>query len=167
VEGGYELIVFADSLNMIGIPRLRALENACSKWANALAKCSKTGLAIYVGISGRLGDQLRSSNFHEVVREDVLERMEIGLPPASRTLNISSANKNDLADLKERLQTEMPEARLISETAAALAYTYAIAAGSETSEKVVRITSEISRASKKRKPGQRVFFVNMDDNKVI
>jgi hypothetical protein len=93
--------------------------------------------------------------------------MEIGLPPASRTLNISSANKNDLADLKERLQTEMPEARLISETAAALAYTYAIAAGSETAEKVVRITSEISRASKKRKPGQRVFFVNMDDNKVI
>lgn len=167
VEGGYELIVFADSLNMIGIPRLRALENACSKWANALAKCSKTGLAIYVGISGRLGDQLRSSNFLEIVREDVLERMEIGLPPASRTLNISSANKNDLAALKERLQTEMPEARLISETAAALAYTYAIAAGSETAEKVVRITSEISRASKKRKPGQRVFFVNMDDNKVI
>jgi hypothetical protein len=167
VEGGYELIVFADSLNMVGLPRLRALENACSKWANALAKCSKTGLAIYVGITGRLASQLRSSNFVEIVREDAVERMEIGLPPASRTLNISSANKTDLSDLRERLQIELPEARLISETAANIAYTYSIAAGIETAEKVVSITSEISRASKKRKPGQRVFFVNMDDNKVI
>ena len=167
VEGGYELIVFADSLNMVGLPRLRALENACSKWANALAKCSKTGLAIYVGITGRLASQLRSSNFVEIVREDAVERMEIGLPPASRTLNISSANKTDLSDLRERLQIELPEARLISETATNIAYTYSIAAGIETAEKVVSITSEISRASKKRKPGQRVFFVNMDDNKVI
>jgi len=167
VEGGYELIVFADSLNMVGLPRLRALENASSKWANALAKCSKTGLAIYVGITGRLADQLRSSNFIEIVREDVVERMEIGLPPASRTLSISSANKNALSDLRERLQIELPEARLISETASNIAYTYSIATGIETAEKVVRITAEFSRASKKRKPGQRVFFVNMDDNKVI
>jgi primosomal protein N' len=167
VEGGYELIVFADSLNMVGLPRLRALENACSKWANALAKRSRTGLAIYVGITGRLADQLRSSNFMEIVREDAVERMEIGLPPASRTLSISSANKNDLSDLRERLEIELPEARLISETATSIAYTYAIATGIETAEKVVSITSEISRASKKRKPGQRVFFVNMDDNKVI
>ena len=167
VEEGYELILFADSLNMVGLPRLRALENACSKWANALAKCSETGLGIYVGISGRLADQLRSSNFVGIVRDDAVERMEIGLPPASRTLNISSANKNDLSDLRERLQIELPEARLISETATNIAYTYAIATGSETAEKVVRITAELSRASKKRKPGQRVFFVNMDDNKVI
>ena len=167
VEGGYELIVFADSLNMVGLPRLRALEKACSKWANTLAKCSKTGLAIYVGITRRLADQLRSSDFMAIVREDAAERIEIGLPPATRTLNISSANKNDLSDLRERLQIELPEARLISETATNIAYTYSIATGIETAEKVISITSEISRASKKRKPGQRVFFVNMDDNKVI
>jgi primosomal protein N' (replication factor Y) len=167
VEGGYELIVFADSLNMVGLPRLRALENACSKWANALAKCSKTGLVIYVGITGRLADKLRSSDFMAIVREDAVERMEIGLPPASRTLSISSASKNALSDIRERLLIDLPEARLISETATSIAYTYSIATGIETAEKLVSITSEMSRASKKRKPGQRVFFVNMDDNKVI
>lgn len=167
VDGGYELIVFSDSLNMIGIPRLRALENASSKWSNALAKISRTGRAIYVGITGDLADQIRSSNFHEIVRRDVLERIELGLPPSNRTLSITSSSRDDLKTMKERLTEMLPAMRFITETATTVAFTYSIASGVETASTVSTIATDLTRASKHKKPGQRVFFVNMDDNKVI
>lgn len=167
VSGGYELIVFSDSLNMIGMPRLRALENACSKWSNALAKISKTGRAIYVGITGDLADQIRSSNFHEIVHRDVLERGELGLPPSTRTLSITSSSRDDLKIMKEQLTDLLPEMRLVSETATTIAFNYSIASGAETAATVWRSATDLTRASKNKKPGQRVFFVNMDDNKVI
>ncbi len=167
VAGGYELIVFSDSLNMIGIPRLRALENACSKWSNALAKISKSGRTIYVGITGELAEQLRASNYYAIVRRDTIERMEIGLPPSSRTLSVSSSSLDDLRIFRDRLIGEVPDVRSINETSSSIAFTYSIASGAETAAAVSRIATEVTRASKHKKPGQRVFFVNMDDNKVI
>lgn len=167
VVGGYELIVFSDSLNMIGIPRLRALENACSRWSNALAKISKSGKAIYVGITGELAEQLRASNYFAIVRRDAIERIEIGLPPSSRTLSVSSSSHDDLRIFRDKLIGEIPDLRSINETSSSVAFTYSIASGSETAAAVSRIATEVALASKRKKPGQRVFFVNMDDNKVI
>jgi len=167
IKGGYAVILLADAQSMVGLPRLRALEQACRKWANAIAHLSNDGIAIAVGLSGNLAIDLKACDFSAIVKADMLERSELGLPPASRIVSISGKNKNDLIELAEDLN-EIPElAQLPTSEQSTVAYSYSIANGAMVAAEIRRITALVARRSKNKLPGQRVLFINMDDNKVI
>lgn len=168
VAGGFKLVILADSLTMIGVPRLRGLEQACQKWANAVSKTAIDGMVVIVGLSGTLADQLRELNFDAVIRDDMLERAELGLPPSTRVLSVHAANINDLNRLREAIAEKLEELTPIHTTVAnTIVYGYAIASGSAVAAKLKTLVSSVSRKSKDKLPGQRVLFVNMDDHKVI
>jgi primosomal protein N' (replication factor Y) len=168
VAGGFKLVILADSLTMIGVPRLRGLEQACQKWANAISKTAIDGMVVIVGLSGTLADQLRELNFDAVIRDDMLERAELGLPPSTRVLSVHAANINDLNRLRETIAEQLEELTPIHTTVAnTIVYGYAIASGSTVAAKLKTLVSSVSRKSKDKLPGQRVLFVNMDDHKVI
>jgi primosomal protein N' (replication factor Y) len=167
VDGGYEVIVLADAQTMLGYPRLRALEQACQKWANALAHLAKTGIAVVVGLTGTLADQVRDSAYMEIVRQDMLERTDLGLPPATRLLSITGANATDLESLKTNLSSLETLSPIPTSTGKTLAYTFGIANGSSVANDVRLAVSQVTKASKNKLPGQRLLFINMDDQSVI
>lgn len=167
VDGGYEAIVLADAQTMLGYPRLKALEQACQKWANALAQLAKTGIAVVVGLSGTLADQVRTLSFMEIVRQDMLERTDLGLPPATRLLSITSSNSAVFESLKIKLASFEQLSQIPTSTGKTLAYTFSIANGSNVANSVRLAVSQVTRENKNRLPGQRLFFIKMDDQSVI
>lgn len=168
VAGGFNLVVLADSLAMLGVPRLRGLEQACQKWSNAIAKTSFDGLVVIVGITGVLAEQLRNLDFSAVVRDDMLERCELGLPPATRMLSISASNAIDHKRISEAIKTEIAELESIPTAVPnTIVYGYPIGAGNTVASKLKILVNSVSKSSKNKLPGQRVLFLNMDDHKAI
>jgi len=168
VAGGYKLMLLPDSLTMLGVPRLRGLEQACQKWANAISKSATDGLVVIVGLSGKIADQLRDLDFASVIRDDMLERAELGLPPATRVMSVHAKNMKDLNRLKVLIAEQVDELEPIPTAVAnTIVYGYAIASGSAVATKLKVLVSEVSKSSKDKLPGQRVLFVNMDDHQVI
>jgi len=167
VKGGYAVILLADAQSMLGLPRLRALEQACRKWANAIAHLATNGVAIAVGLTGNLAADLKACDFFAIVKADMRERSELGLPPASRVLSITGNNKNDLVELGEVLNGIPELTHLPTSEQTAVAYSYSIANGALVATEIRRTAAMVSKRSKNKLPGQRVLFINMDDNKVI
>ncbi len=165
---GFALVVLADSLTMLGVPKLRGLEMACQKWSNAVAKSSKDGLVVFVGLSGTIAQQLRDLNFTAVVRDDMLERSELGLPPSTRILSLTASNQHDLSRISSSIEEQLVELSPIPTSVAnTIVYGYSIASGSDVATKLRVLVNSVSKSSKHKLPGQRVLFVNMDDHKVI
>jgi primosomal protein N' (replication factor Y) len=167
VQGGYAVIVLADAQSMVGYPRLRALEQASQKWANALSHLAETGVVIAVGLSGELATQLKAADFTGIVRADMLERSELGLPPACRILSVTAKNHNDAIAVKNKLNelTDLTIVPTVNSTT--VAYSYSIANGGRVATDVRQVVESVSKTSKHKLPGQRVLFINMDDNKVL
>jgi primosomal protein N' (replication factor Y) len=167
VNGGYSVILLADTQTMVGLPRLRALEQACRKWANAIAHLSTRGIAIAVGLTGDLASDLKSCDFQKIVRADMLERSELGLPPSTRIVSITGKNILDVREAASQLESVAELTLLPSSDSTTAAYLFSIANGAAVATEVQKIVSEVSKRSKHKLPGQRVLFINMDDNKVI
>ncbi len=168
VAGGFNLVVLADSLSMLGVPRLRGLEQACQKWSNAIAKTSFDGLVVIVGVTGVLAEQLRNLDFSAVVRDDMLERCKLGLPPATRMLSISASNAIDQERISEDIRLEIAELESIPTAVPnTIVYGYPIGVGNTVASKLKILVNSVSKSSKNKLPGQRVLFLNMDDHKAI
>jgi len=170
VDCGYDLILIADAAQMIGAPRLRALERAVAVWANAISLASEKSLVIFVGLSGALSEQIKTLNFYRIVELDYIDRMGLGLPPATRVASISSSNHVDHGKLVNELEqtTIFPRLRVLpSKDELTIVLDYQYADGAELANQVVKITRLLSVKSKHKKPGERVFRINMDDYKVI
>jgi primosomal protein N' (replication factor Y) len=167
VDGGYEAIILADAQKMLGYPRLRALEQACQKWANALAHLAQTGIGVVVGLTGVLADQVRDLAFMEIVGQDMLERTDLGLPPATRLMSITGANTTDLESLKTKLSSLEELHQIPTSNGKTVAYTFSIANGSSVANDVRLAVSQVTKESRNRLPGQRLLFINMDDQSVI
>ena len=103
VQDGYDLVVIADAAQMLGAPRLRALEQAVDNWANAISLSSPKALTIFVGLSGNVAEHMKSLDFKAVVSADYQDRLTLGLPPVTRVASISASNAHDLIQLKETL----------------------------------------------------------------
>lgn len=168
VNGGFKLVVLADSLSMLGVPKLRSLEQSCQKWSNAIAKTSADGLVVLVGITGTVAEQLRELNFAAVVRADMLERVELGLPPGTRLLSIHSSNTTDLRRIGDAILDQIEELKPIpTVTPNTIVYDYNISSGKVVATKLKGLVISVSKSSKNKLPGQRILFVNMDDHKAI
>lgn len=165
---GYKGVVFADASRMLGAPRLRALETSCLKWANAISKSANDAVIVYVGLNGEVASKLRSSDFFGIVREDMIERQSIGLPPSRRLGSVSSRSLGDLDQLKQALTEQNGQLTLLDTAEPnTLVFSYGISKGEVVAELLRTLTNQMSSKSKSRLPGERLFRVKMDDLNAI
>jgi primosomal protein N' (replication factor Y) len=170
VQDGYDLVVIADAAQMVGAPRLRALEQAVGNWANAISLSSANALTIFVGLSGSVAEHMKSLDFNAVVSADYQDRLSLGLPPSTRVASISASNAHDLAQLKDSLSaTDIFERLRIlpSPEPLMLVLDYQYSDGLALAALLKHQTKMLTAKSKHKKPGERVYRINMDDNKVI
>ena len=113
ITGGYSVVVIADAVNMLGVPKMRAVEWACLSWANAISKTSSDGLVVFVGVGESLGTYLNQLDFYSVVESDYLERKELQLPPFSRLGSALAQDAKALNTLVEVLKNTAPTLRLL------------------------------------------------------
>jgi len=170
VVGGYDLIVIADAAQMIGAPRLKALEKAVGSWANAISLASKQSLVIFVGLSGVIADQIKELNFSAIVSGDFQDRLSLGLPPSTRVASVISNNLPDFNLFRERLEKNALAQRLRflpSADKLCLILDYQYSDGAELAQLLRSLANFLTTQSKHKKPGERVYRINMDDSKVI
>jgi primosomal protein N' (replication factor Y) len=170
VEGGYAVVLMADASRMVGSPRLRALEQSVSKWANAISLAKASGSVVFVGLRESLANKMVSLDFLGAVKDDYQDRLELALPPQTRIASITSSNFED----HKRLVGEVApfvssgKVRLLSvEQANTVVLDYSYSFGIELADNLMELTQHLSRTSKSKKPGERVYRINMDDSKVI
>jgi primosomal protein N' (replication factor Y) len=170
VEGGYECVVIADAPSMVGSPRLRALEQSLGKWANAISLANPSASIVFTGLKGELAEQMKHLGFYTAVAEDFNDRKDLGLPPITRIASITSTNPTDHQRLIELVRSKLDlekvrELGVTQENTLVLDYSYSI--GLELADLLKDLTLKLSTTSKSKKPGERVYRINMDDGKVI
>jgi primosomal protein N' (replication factor Y) len=170
VEGGYMCVVIADGPSMVGSPRLRALEQSLGKWANAFSLANHSASIVFTGLKGDLADQMKQLGFYNVVTEDFNDRKDLGVPPITRIASITSTNPTDHQRLIELVRSKLDlekvrELGVTQENTLVLDYSYSI--GLELADLLKDLTLKLSTTSKSKKPGERVYRINMDDGKVI
>lgn len=170
VEGGFACVVIADAQSMVGSPKLRALEQSLTKWANAVSLASQQAAIVFVGLVGELAHQMMDLRFYEAVTEDYKDRQDLGLPPITRIASIVSTNAVDHQRLIQRLRDELPADRVKElgvnqSNTVVLDFPYSY--GFELASLLKEITQRLSSTSKSKMPGERVYRINMDDGKVI
>jgi len=170
VIGGFDLIVIADAAQMIGVPRLKAVEKAVGSWANAISLASKQSLVIFVGLSGVIADQIKELDFNGIVSADFQDRLSLGLPPSTRVASVISNNLPDSNLFREGLEKSSLFQRLRflpSPDKLCLILDYQYSDGAELGNLLRSLTNLLTAKSKHKKPGERVYRINMDDSKVI
>ena len=170
VLGGYDLVILADAAQMLGAPRLRALERAVGSWANAISLCTQDALVIFVGLSGEVAEGMKSLDFKSIVSADYRDRVGLGLPPSTRVASIYASNLVDLNNLKTSLEaTELfKKLRILpSQEPLQLVLDYQYSDGTALASFLKSQTRLLTARSKSKKPGERVYRINMDDSKVI
>ena len=155
---------------MNGAPRLRALENAVGSWANAISLASKQSLVIFVGLSGVIADQIKDLDFEAIVSGDFQDRLSLGLPPSTRLASVISSNLADFNLLRKGLAKSalFDRLRLLpSADKLCLVLDYQYSDGAELANLLRSLTHLLTVQSKHKRPGERVYRINMDDSKVI
>ena len=170
VEGGYACVVMADAPSMVGSPRLRALEQSLGKWANAISLANHSASIVFTGLKGALAGQMKQLGFFDAVAEDFNDRKDLGLPPITRIASITSTNPTDHLRLVELVRSKLEldkvkELGVTQENTLVLDYSYSI--GLELADLLKDLTLKLSATSKSKRPGERVYRINMDDGKVI
>ena len=99
---GYAAVVILDARDALSKDTLRATEDAVRTWTNAIAKLSRNGRAVVVGISGDLATDLPLWSLREIASKELAERADLRFPPAMRVLS-ALGNKENIARTRERL----------------------------------------------------------------
>ena len=170
IEGGYSVILIADASRMIGAPRLRAAEQSIGRWANAISLASKSSVVVFVGIREGLADRMRSLDFLGAIRDDYADRAELALPPQTRIASVTSSSNTDHSRLLAQLESIIPEGKtrtLAVDQKNTLVLDYSYGFGLELAKILSDATQKLAKTSKSKKPGERVYRINMDDSKVI
>ncbi|MFM8927346.1 MAG: hypothetical protein ACKOFA_04000 [Rhodoluna sp.] len=163
VDGGYSLVILADAGSMLSAPRMRALEQSCLKWANAIQLSAQESVVIFVGISGPMVPFLRELDFWQIVRGDCLERRDLALPPFRRVATISSKNARALNLLREDLNKTLSWLQFISENDSSICLIFDYSKGAEVVATIKAVTESVSKKTRDKLPGERLFRVIMDD----
>ena len=170
VEGGYAIVLIADAARMVGAPRLRALEQSLGRWANAVSLARAEAQAIFVGLKESLAVKMQTLDFLSAIRDDYADRVDLALPPQTRIASITSSNAEDHKRLLleiDGLLTPGNTRTLTVETPNTLVLDYAYGFGMELAQILSEAALKLTRSSKSKKPGERVYRINMDDSKVI
>jgi len=170
IEGGFAVILIADAARMIGAPRLRAAEQSFGKWANAISLAGKSASVIFVGLRESLAERMLRLDFQGAIRDDYADRVDLALPPQTRIASVSSSNTTDHTRLTSQLLSLIPAGKtrtLQVEQPNVLVLDYPYGYGLELAAILSNTTQQLTKTSKSKKPGERVYRINMDDSKVI
>ena len=170
VQGGYSVILIADAARMLGAPRLRAAEQSIGKWANAISLAGRSASVIFVGLRESLAERMINLDFQGAVSDDYADRVDLALPPQTRIATITSSNDTDHARLSSELATLIPGGKTRTLQVAqpyVIVLDYPYSYGLELAALLSLITQQLTKTSKAKKPGERVYRINMDDSKVI
>jgi hypothetical protein len=113
---------------------------------------------------------MKSLDFKAVVSADYQDRLTLGLPPSTRVASITASNAHDLTQLKDSLSTTdlFDRLRILpSPEPLMLVLDYQYSDGLALASLLKQQTKLLTAKSKHKKPGERVYRINMDDNKVI
>ena len=167
ITGGYSVVVLADAANMLGVPKLRAVEWACLYWANAISKTNSDGLVVFVGIGETLGNALSQLDFYSVVESDYLERKELQLPPFTRLGSAVAHDEKTLNTLVNVLMNKAATIRLLTGVEInSIGFNYQY---SDTLELAKMLKSELNVSQPKFKESRNIrpIKVRMDDFNII
>ncbi len=169
VAGGYRYVVLADAFSMVGAPKLRALERSLLFWANAAEKVAKDGVVVFVGLTDRLATLMGQMDFYTAMKEDFLERTELGLPPTRRIASVSSNSATDLELLKQGLSDALADfiTPIVTPESDRIAFCFNYSNAATVSSSLRSLLTSISSKSRAKLPGQRLFHVRMDDANAI
>jgi molybdopterin-binding protein len=127
-------------------------------------------LLIFVGLSGVIADQIKELDFKAIVSGDFQDRLSLGLPPSTRVASVISNNQPDFILFKEGLEKSAIVQRLRflpSADKLSLILDYQYSDGAELAQLLRSLANSLTAQSKHKKPGERVYRINMDDSKVI
>jgi len=113
---------------------------------------------------------MKQLSFYNAVAEDFNDRKDLGLPPVTRIASVTSTNPTDLQRLVEIVRSKLDsdkvrEIGVSQENTLVLDYSYSN--GLELADLLKDLALKLSATSKSKKPGERVYRINMDDGKVI
>ncbi|WP_313813808.1 primosomal protein PriA [Glutamicibacter sp.] len=89
VEGGYAAVLLLDADKMLAHDSLRNAEETLSRWFNAASLASNNGVVVLTGNPSVAGAALVRWDPAGFAERELIERREIGLPPAVRSAIIS------------------------------------------------------------------------------
>jgi hypothetical protein len=113
---------------------------------------------------------MRKLDFFGSVSEDFLDRKDLGLPPITRIASITTSNDVDHQRLVDAVEADIPSDKVrvlavVQPRTLVLDYGYSF--GGELAHSLKAICQKLTSSSKSKKPGERVYRINMDDGKVI
>lgn len=170
IQDGFSVVLLADASRMVGAPRLRALEQSIGRWANAISLASKNATVIFVGLRDSLAQRMLTFDFLGAVGDDLADRVDLALPPQTRLASISSSNPEDHKRLLVELEPLLSSGsvrNLPVDQPSTLVLDYGYQFGMELASMLSKVTQDLTKSSKTKKPGERVYRINMDDSKVI
>jgi len=132
-------------------------------------KCQQTGLVVFVGLTDKLASLMQKMDFFTAMREDFLERSELGLPPAKRIASVSSISQADLTFLKQKLVDQLGAQILPIPLADSdrIAFCFNYSSADNVNRTLRSLITQLAANNRNKMPGQRLFHVRMDDANVI
>ena len=109
VSGGYPLVLLLDGAAMLQRDSLGALEETILAWESAISFASHDGVCYVTDLEGPPALALGAGNWSTMVRHELAQRADLGLPPALRIASImgSSGDVEKVRESVERAVTQV------------------------------------------------------------
>lgn len=101
--GGYSAVVLLDCAAQLAVDSLRAPEDALRSWLNALGFLRLNGTAVAVGVTDEVSAALTLGRVTGIVSDILVEREQLGFPPARRFLS-AIGSRDLLTSLAQELE---------------------------------------------------------------
>jgi primosomal protein N' (replication factor Y) len=175
---GYSAVVFVDCATQLSRDSLRAPEDALRSWLNALAFMKPSGSAVAVGISDEVSKALSLGQVTETVSKMLVEREQLGFPPAKRIVSATGSLEvlNALAEKLVALEgieiLGIAEARgSVAENdhrlIASFSYSVGVAVAKEVRAFLLTMTAKDIRINMKSGRSLRPVTIKFDDPRVL
>ena len=108
VSGGYPLVLLLDGAAMLQRDSLGALEETILAWESAISFASHDGVCYVTDLEGPPALALGAGNWSTLVRHELAQRADLGLPPALRIASIMGSS-GDVEKVRESVERAVPQ----------------------------------------------------------
>ena len=108
VSGGYPLVLLLDGAAMLQRDSLGALEETILAWESAISFTSHDGVCYVTDLEGPPALALGAGNWSTMVRHELAQRADLGLPPALRIASIMGSS-GDVEKVRESVERAVPQ----------------------------------------------------------
>ena len=108
VSGGYPLVLLLDGAAMLQRDSLGALEETILAWESAISFASHDGVCYVTDLEGPPALALGAGNWSTMVRHELAQRADLGLPPALRIASIMGSS-GDVEKVRESVERAVPQ----------------------------------------------------------